>query len=279
MHNSEIIFNEQDMSVFIHGQKKEHAFLEDVYTTLARKIIDPTIPADYLYIRYLNKENHKTLNANELTQEKNRRKVLMQGVSEKGRAEDQFFMNAFISGGCFKGGACSLQYFMADKNIFEPGISVKDIFERLEISSIYEKYAQELKQLQELYLELNPYGRLLQIGIPNKILDEVVYLSKPGGAKRSLRNSRKQYSDVSELLEDIKKSPGRFISNYELDAIEYVLVLTKDIALNPHSGIKIIPYEAMPYTNKETEKYLKYRNYLERFNRLMDEIAKEALKS
>jgi len=277
MHNTERIYNEQDMATFIHAQKNEFAFLEDIYTALVRRIVDSTTPQDYLYIRYLDIEQHQALSLIESIKENFKRKKLMRGIDNNERTSEQLFMNAFIVGGCFHYGTCSIECFLDDKSVF-PDISIKDIFNKLGIESIYNKYSQELKELRSMYYRLNPHGRILQIAVPNEIVDNIVYMSAPNGKRIPFEQNGKEYSAVSELLKDVKEKPENFMHNWQLDRIEYVMVLTRNIALNPHSGIKIIPYESIAYADKESPEYNEYQAYLKGFNELMNTIAKEVIK-
>jgi hypothetical protein len=271
--------------VFFHAQRASLGFYGDIYTDLVR-VLKPNginVPQDYLFVRYIDYASIGKVTTGYKKYSKGRTKEKFD------RSTNFLFLNAFLAGNCASKGACTLDYLLENRSIRTPlQASLKSVFKALELQDTYAKYKQELEELEKSYNELTAdYGRLLQIAIPAHLVDEIVYLSAPGGYPITLTTENgTAYSSPSMLLDDIKQDPELLeqrVAMYEqgsesawpvyrpIDNVEFCLVLP-DIALNPASGIKIIAHDVPAYAPDGSAKKVAYETYLTEKRALIDKI-------
>lgn len=262
-------------SVFIHGQRKKYAFANDLYTELVDKIVKYPVPKNFIFLRAQSKEelSHHT-SSSEHKQENNQ---------QPKNPSDDLFVNAFIPGNCRNAsGASSLEFFYSGSNIdrFTKDSDLITVFEKLSLAHLYYRYRKEIEALEKKYLQLS-YGRLLQIAIPNSLVNNCVRLSLPCGDDPGqvvdLQGNIYRATDTLALLQNIRKRPGQpvtFIQNghlCSLDQLEFVINLKAGL-LNPHSGIKILHHEFERFSVYNTAPLEKYQ---EEFDALIAKMARD----
>ena len=276
IHEMEVKFNNQNMTTFIHGQRSRNGFLEELYNAIAKKL-NNRIPDDYLYLRFLDLDDIKKDGKYKLI-EFLKLKILMHGTSLVHRQSEQFFMNAFIEGGTNKGNN-TLQYAYSSYNMQDmDGLTSEFILETLNISPVYTNFESELEVLQKEYIDLNNFGRILQIAVPNEIVNKIIYLSRAGGAKISFKNSKGEVlNNPLSLIKDVKANPSNYYKcAQELSNMEFAMVLTQNCALNPNSGIKVFMHNPSAYAPEGSQEATKYKQYKAKFNDLIKRIVNEA---
>jgi len=203
-------------------------------------------------------------------------------------------------------GECTWEYFMNPKSHAQPN---EDIYKSiLDVFGIDHKYVAELMKISDLIKTKEQ--TLLQIFIPKEIVDQIAYVALVRGIPAHeetmdwiLKNVKaKNYAEVKPVLDKLTKiykmegmqnpafktlleqaQRGDFSVNHllkiyrntpwEIKNINYLqarLILTRDVLLNPASGVKFFKYSTI--TREQRKKYNK------RLNELISVITGEFLK-
>lgn len=262
---------QQNNISFIHGQSRAVAFSSILYNRLRHAITGQTND-NFLYMRYL------ANNIQEQESDQNTLRLTLLNGNRREDSENLLFLNSCILGGCIDGqGACTLEYTTSNKSIYINDQLIEKIFEQLNATKLYPKYKNDIEILKQEFEKLHDTGITLSIRIPKNIVNNCVYLALPGGKKHPplTNNQGQKFDKPLELLEAITNNPEQFKDQPSVDTVEYVLVLTKDLALNPFGGIK---YEMIDLAAYDTTKTLQYQQYQERFNNLLQMIICDILK-
>ena len=133
-------------------------------------------------------------------------------------------------------------------------ISIKSAFEDLGFAHIYEKYKNQLDNLEQEHKNLSEHGQMLLFAIPKDKIEDCVFPVDDYGCKDEVFIDGLGYrNDISIIMETLRSNPEKI--NY--NNLQFALVKTWDFALNPEkSGIKVFPFDA---TDTDSEKVKKFR--------------------
>ena len=172
-------------------------------------------------------------------------------------------------------GCNSVYYFLDNHNAgtgFNGTISIKSVFDDLGYTHIYEKYKDQLTDLEQEHNNLSKYGQMLLFAIPKDTIKDCVYLSKSGGSKeRVFIDGVGNTDNINIIMETLNNNPEKIANT---DNLEFVLVKTWDFALDPEkSGIKVFPFNA---TDADSEKVKAFRaKEDELFQKIKQDITKD----
>ncbi len=182
-------------------------------------------------------------NGNVKEQEILRKKILEQG--DKG-GQIQFLNYATLGNSSFHGSS-SIEFVLSNKNrgtcFGGKNISLESVFYDLGYYQIYEKYQRELLELDREHSYLTKYGQLLLFGIPKDKIKNLVYLTHCGGQKRRIKiDGVGETDDIELIMKTLCNNPERIDNT---DRLEFALIKTWDLALDPKSGVKVIAKNAV----------------------------------
>lgn len=288
---NEIIAKELELSdeyfVFYHGQKREFLLLQDLYTKLYEFFNQKNLK-DFHFIRIPNKKYNKFktpydfLFSNKYKISNSsypwnvfdndyeiKRHILAVNVSLFGNSLS--CINKYIS-------ECTFKFFIRSDNITNIDFAniYKEILDFFKRAKIFNKYKKEFNNLLELLSEFEKTktGNLIQIFIPKNLVNKIMYRSFQGGTpfygiiknpELTVNKLLQNYS--TDLLSILTTWPLHDASKLsELDEIQFRILLTNEIMLNPESGVKIFRYTI------ETENIKIYKKNLDRLiNTIIEE--------
>lgn len=268
-------FHKEGVHCFYHGQESKWGLQQDLTHDIVlglqqRGIVQDTLPVDFRYIM-----NKTVLRGQEIdeqamvVQELQRHAEIYQGSTRFGGGAVNtglLFVNKFAHGRVQEPGSYTAEYVKSNYNVKSNSLDFQSVFSALNIPSLHEKYKKELEALEDLHKQLFKSGRLLQICVPEAIVDDVVRM-KYGGVETI---NHEKITTIPAFVEKVQKDPSA-ITFEKLDKTsEMVIPITAAYLLNPHSGIKIFTYDAEP-TDKEL-----HATYVAQRKALAEKIAHDA---
>ncbi len=158
-----------------------------------------------------------------------------------GALKDRYHLlstNHSIFGNLYNAGECTLYYFLNNHSWKNCDATYESLFAYYNIKDLYKKHAQELENLTIK----SPSGILLQISLGNKIAQKVCYLSKPSGYKTRVTDKKSFFSWTNNQTDRTHVMTKSGIVD-ELNELQWRLVLTDDLLLNPQNkDFKITAY-------------------------------------
>lgn len=154
-------------------------------------------------------------------------------------------------------GEDTFHYFKENNNVHPPQIIdlLTEIFNLFDFNSMY---LDELVQLNTL-LETHE-GALLQIFIPKEQVDNYVYISHAFGVpyrdplvEEIYDNRLERHTRIAPILEKYKNDPLSLGIAGDFDELQARILLSKDLLLDPHKGVKIFTY--LTTSKEQQEKY------------------------
>ncbi len=148
-----------------------------------------------------------------------------------------------------KGCECTFEYFFNNRSMFSSGLLNR-------LSEVFSHYGLDKKYIPEL-IDLtshltSPTGNLLQICIPHDMVDDLVYLAKPGGMPYNTAElaehydyDKKRHTSIRPLLEHMRTAPHKI---YNLSHWQARLMFFDPI-LDIHPGIKVFRYNTITPEN------------------------------
>lgn len=249
-------FSDTHYAVY-HGQRAEHYILQDFLKQLYQLISIHAPLKDFEFLRPWDRameqvsanryiDNHERING-----------TIWNDHSEQLR-KDMMCANLALFGNITNGGECTWSYFTNNVNVNPANIEdiLKSIFSEFNLNESY------IPKILELFKKISiESGLLQQVLIPREKIDECVYLAEPMGTP--YRNSilaklfdtvKKRHTRISSIIDHFIETPEK-ISN--IDALQARVLFSKDIMLNPDSGVKVFRYTTNDLVNiKSYEKEL-----------------------
>lgn len=263
----QITVKERDLELagyvsFIHAQRWHYRIIEQWYTKLW-EICAEKSAGEFLYIHCT-----KLCDEAQLKKEKKLRKHILKNGREAHTREKLLFLNYAFFGNENNNGSSSSHFFINNSNIHPIHLYLKDVFDLLDYGSYYQKYKDELEELEDEHDSLCSYGQVLLIGIPKVILPECVYFAKPCGYKDSMWvPGHGSTDDINIIIDTLRTNPESITDS---NRIEFCLILTDDM-LTPDTGIKVYAYNvADPTLIAEFDK-----KSTELFERIKKEIVQD----
>ena len=163
-----------------------------------------------------------------------------------------FCANLSLFGNRNNSTSCTFHYFISDFNLtpFGPDSFLKEIFNHFGFDL---KYIDELLKLVKNIR--TPEGRLFQVFIPKKKIDQFVYLSSTGATPWANPIVAKEFDytlwrhrSIAPILDLYQTNPG---SIKDIDALQARVICSKNLMLNPRSGVKVFEYTTIPHDKFE----------------------------
>lgn len=253
MAEGDLLNQDEPYYTYMHAHNWSLDFDQRIYTALQPSMVDSFFPLHYLTVA------EKRFSAE-------REQRLLDDIRQKGgrgvTSELHLLsMNKAFFGNASARGECTAWYLVDNRSIALPQQRIERIFVALGHQDLYHRYKHELAELAEEHALLSKYGKAWVIGIPQRIHNDVVFLSGCDGVKATTRINGKFTVNVNEIQEAILQD-SRQIEGF--DNLQFRLIMTSSTGLNPHLGIKTIPITA------EDPEKLKVFN--EKFNAVLDRI-------
>ncbi len=260
----------QNYAVFYHAQKREFMLLQDLIALLV-KILHKKAVNNFVFmrapgnddpynnvIRFLKDKPYFHDSQEEI------RKILLS-------------VNPCLFGnisGQDNGLSCTFGFFLQSDNVNNTDFErlIKQIFAHFNVEHCYTRHEQHIKKLLSLLTLSDPQstGLLLQIFVPPNLVDQIAYRAWPGGMPHHNPFASLPYNiKPSKELSDYTKAPFFTAAPaHDIDAIQYRLLITNDVLLNPDSKTRIFRYYNR---TPNVIQYEQERNKL--FNELTRELA------
>ena len=267
---------QKDYYTFFHGQKWKFDFFERWFTKLW-SIKNKKNCNEYIF-------PHVEKPIENFSAEENlRKKMLRNGCQIAGdfslycdrvAGNYNFYRNRlqFLNHGLFanndKPGSNSLCYILLNSNgggtnfdtdFDDDTLVLKNIFSYFDFTNVYDQYKHQLEALRQEHERLTEYGNLLLFAIPKGEIKRLVYLTEDWGFRKEIHiDGIGNTTDIEVILKILRKNP-KAINKGNSDRLEFGYVKTWDLGLNPESGVKILPYNAVAaalwkaYREKENE--------------------------
>ncbi len=247
---------QSDYYTFVHGQQWKFALLEPWFTQLW-SLKNNQSCKDFLFPHLEKPQDNK----DQLIQEKKLRKETLDKGGNRNRLQ---FLNWGLFSNCSDLGSNSISYVLNNSNGSLPlaiqemqgrGFSIKSIFDNLGYTHIYEKYKDQLSNLEQEHNNLSEHGQMLLFAVPKDKIKDCVYLTRAGGPKVKISiDGIGDTDDINIIMETLRNNPEKIA---DTDRIQFALVKTWDFALNPEkSGIKVFPFNA---ADADSEKVKEFR--------------------
>lgn len=270
-HARECELNDAGYTVVYHGQQSARGFLQiftrEYIAALAKKNAGlHALPEQYLFIQ--NTQNVRSfvhgLNLWQRMSDRAKHFLMMwnwvwlggelvfargyvgpvhSGIGSQ-REHYRLSVNAFLFGNTTEKASCTWQYVLENDNEAIRAVCLKvNFFQRFGIGQLWDQFGQEVQALEEQYANLFKHGRLLQIAIPNKLVDSCVYSATGMALRVGIAVADTVFWHVRPFLDFVRVHPERIDSH--IDRLEFALPLRGHI-MNPRSGVKVIAYESAP---------------------------------
>jgi len=270
---------------FVHGQQWKWHFEEDIFRHLWELRYSEPVK-DFRFLRFEPKLKN-------LKNEINKREKALNGSDDYTRSKgtennakaDRLFMNQAIFGNTNALGESSFNYWFDnyDCSCGEKCYDIKKLFLALDIKPYYHKYKKRFKNLEKLHRQAENHGNLLLISCTPEQVEKAVVMTKYVGCRMPTFINDKKTFKTKKVLDALKKNGNNIEieythnghhwkkagEKYQSDQIEYCLLLTHDIALDPHNGPRIYSFNTP--REKEFKKYEKLRDEI--FSELAQDIA------
>ena len=234
----------QNYAVFYHAQKLEFLLIQDLIAMLV-KILHKKASNNFVFLRL----PQATDPYNNVTQFLNSKTYFHD--SEADIRNILLSVNPCLFGnisGQDDGLSCTFGFFLRSTNVngtdFESW--VQQIFAYFNAESCYDRHKNQLITMQKLLAQNNAQrtGLLLQIFVPQEHLDQITYRAWTGGMPFHSPFAPLPHTiQPSKELSDYTKAPFfTAIPAYDIDSIQYRLLITNDVLLNPDSKTHIFRY-------------------------------------
>lgn len=226
---------EKGRYVFFHAQQWHLTLYADIFKKLWEMVYQERV-SDYQFLRFTPKPNIPLLEQESLT----RSAMMKTGRTNRNRSH-LLFMNHALFGNINNPGSCSYDYFLSNSNVNAPEISIQELFSVFNIETLYKKYQKKFEILNKLHYKANEhgFGNFLLISCTQEQIQSTVFAAQPGGYKRSVKVSKHETNDVTTILNALQSNPQTLDNS---DRIEYCMVLTRDLALDPQKGPRIYSF-------------------------------------
>jgi len=236
---------QQDHVLLFHGQRFAYLLPEQLFTDLMAMHEGKDRPTDFMYAHI--KPFKKELGSPE-QQEKHRAKLREKGCfqfpEEKGRQCVLFTQPSPFEG---ERGTTPATYFVRNCNVQEVKAQIKETFEHAGYAPLYKKYGPKLEAHQQKMQALTEHGNMLCIAVPKKLASDYCFPSASGGPLQTREIGDQKTDNVPTIYDEYKK--GSFTNTHDGSIV--MIMLSK--ALDPESGIKVIPL----YTFKDKDEWIK----------------------
>lgn len=241
--------------VLYHGQRNELCLLQDFLKALFHALEIHATPKDFEMMRAW----FDALEKVETNDYLNQRGTWNYNGKEIFCANLSLFANLQTST------SCTFHYFISDFNLmpYGPENFIKEIFNHFGFDG---KYIDELLKLVKNIRTAE--GRLFQVFIPKNKIDQFVYLSEMGATpwSRSIVDKEFDYAlgrhrTIAPILELYQTDPA---SVAHMDQLQARVICSRNLMLNPKSGIKVFEYTTIPQA--------KFESYHKDLARITDEI-------
>lgn len=148
--------------------------------------------------------------------------------------------------------SCTFHYFISDFNLspYDPQNFIKEIFNHFGFDLKYiDKLLQLIKNVR------TSEGRLFQVFIPKRKIDQFVYLSSTGATPwpnpiviKEFDYNLNRHRSIAPILELYQTNPRAI---QDMDQLQARVICSKDLMLNPRSGIKVFEYTTIPHNTFE----------------------------
>ena len=250
---------QDDYYVFYHGQKREFLAMQNLFESLYEFFYKKAF-IDFLMLRVPEEEHYKYKVLDKFFNafgrmfhdgQENIRKLLLS-------VNPSLFGNTYSK---TDGGLSStLYYFITSGNANYTDFSKysKQVFSFFKISSDFDKYKKDLDKLFQILSEdeKTKSGLIIQIFVPKKVVNDIVYRAYAGGTP--FYGANLFASTTAQVLDNYRK---QILAKdiYTLDTAQFRILLNKETMLNAESGVKIFRYY------NKTENTKKYDNLFKKF--------------
>ncbi|MCF7899888.1 hypothetical protein K9K77_00060 [Candidatus Babeliales bacterium] len=263
--------------LFYHGQRAEFGFIQEFTKELIQELYEvgylyASLPDDFLFIQNCESMNHvinKTVPHNQNIKMHARQKTMLEGRNyntEPSRVPERLSVNAFLFGGTSRPGATTWEFVVTNSNINYFNIDFKKVcFDALGLSELCaQTYVDEVEQLYTEYKSFYEKGRLIQIAIPKKMIDESVYIASDGAYKDCVYTKfGKKITTVSDFFYHLESGDYSVLKVHAeqghlrpgINEVEFAMPLTGANVLNPYTGIKVFGYSCVPCNEIDVSYY------------------------
>lgn len=263
--------------LFYHGQRAEFGFIQEFTKELIQELhevgyLDTSLPDDFLFIQNFESMNHvinKTVPHNQNIKMQQQQQQMIQGRNyntEPSRVPERLSVNAFLFGGTSRPGATTWEFVVMNSNINYFNIDFKKVcFDALGLSALCaQTYVDEVEQLYAEYKSFYEKGRLIQIAIPKKMIDESVYIASDGAYKDCVYTKFGQkITTVSDFFYHFEAGDYSVLKVHAaqghlrpgINEVEFAMPLTGANVLNPYTGIKVFGYSCAPFNEIDVSYY------------------------
>lgn len=243
--------------VLYHGQKREFLLTQDIYKKLYEKINKVRL-RKFIFLRIPNDEFDEYKNMTKFLRRNDpyqygfdndpyiNKHILSVNASLFGNS--LYTINKYIS-------ECTFKYFVRSQNITSMDFLdlCEDAFETLQINSLFYNYTTDLIDLISLLsnYEKEKTGILLQIFIPKEKINNITYRAKVQGnpfyqtsiMQFDTSSAISEYTNTLIRMQNNRSFYNNYFANmFDIDELQFRLLLTNDVILNPNSGVNIFRY-------------------------------------
>ncbi len=266
----EIKFREEYF-VFYHGQSRSFKILYDISQALFETIYKKSL-VDFIFMRFPEADLTKFNSVQDFLKKYiENGKIHRCDFDEIPKIRKKLLaLNPCLFGNSRYLGECSFYYFIASTNAsyVDFGRLIYKMFEEFGLHDFYQKYEVEINEMLELLsaYEDGQTGFLVQIFIPKKLVNSVVYRCRPWGLLYYQNDPQSHTAD--EDLNAYKCGVSDdFKLDYEFDSVQFRALMNQDM-LDPAKGVRYFCY------CKETENVKKYVNLYQKLVRNLSSFIK-----
>jgi len=249
-----------DYYVFYHAQRKELRIFQDFLKEIYEYFQVTQSLKSFQFLRFW-KEMPISVDANTFIDDNNKKGYWNDTAG--GMYKLLLSVNLSLFGSCtaISSSECTFDYFMNCRSIIN--IDIREIFKEIfKVFNFDQKYINKLVALNKICETKE--GTLFQFFIPKELVDHCAYLSHAFGIPYTSHvpgsdfdPAKGRHQTISRTLDVYRKGPG-LIDGYKKDpAMKYLpdqniadmvdkmqgrLIFSRDMLLNPSSGIKIYRY-------------------------------------
>lgn len=248
--------------VFYHGFDRTYILFQDIYSGLY-SIVYKKILRDFVMLRIPDSDFNTFKNVNEFLRHHIRNGEIKNfGFDHIEHVKKRLLsVNPSLFGNTTYCGECTFQYFIDSHSVSGPSFKrlIKDVFKAFNYQTFFEKYKADIEELIDLLsdYEHEKTGGLLQIFVPESLVDSVAYKCRPYGLM-AYDDEQPELHPASRDLDDYKRDALWADDSY--DNIQFRLLINQHI-LNPNSGIKMFRY--CNETEKTKQYNIKLKNLLD----------------
>lgn len=192
---------------------------------------------------------------------------LIRGLQKRGAtretAQEKYLLsvNAAFFGNSRDSGESTAHYFLNNRSVRPPNLSLVRFFTHFDKEGLYAKYESEFDELEKLHRNCSDFGKLWVIKVPKNVHSRVIIPTKPYGIKTEFLIDGKKTDNVDFIQDTLRTCPQ---SIDEVDDIQFRMLMTPSTGLNPDLGIKTIPLHCADP--------IRYAEFETKFNALMTKV-------